>query len=69
MPHNVVVVVDNYHLSVVLQADRRCSKCDHEGMIYTTRQTRSADEGQTVFFTCPECRSVTGAFVRAKNVA
>ncbi|XP_030003552.1 DNA-directed RNA polymerase I subunit RPA12 [Sphaeramia orbicularis] len=36
--------------------DRRCSRCNKEGMIYHTRQMRSADEGQTVFFTCIHCR-------------
>ncbi|CAG5866070.1 unnamed protein product [Menidia menidia] len=36
--------------------DRRCSRCNKEGMIYHTRQMRSADEGQTVFFTCTHCR-------------
>ncbi|KAM9838425.1 DNA-directed RNA polymerase I subunit RPA12 [Aulostomus maculatus] len=36
--------------------DRRCSRCGKEGMVYHTRQMRSADEGQTVFFTCVHCR-------------
>uniref|UniRef100_A0A673YQ41 DNA-directed RNA polymerase I subunit RPA12 n=1 Tax=Salmo trutta TaxID=8032 RepID=A0A673YQ41_SALTR len=36
--------------------DRRCSRCNKEGMVYHTRQMRSADEGQTVFFTCMHCR-------------
>ncbi|XP_029919143.1 DNA-directed RNA polymerase I subunit RPA12 [Myripristis murdjan] len=36
--------------------DRRCSRCNKEGMVYQTKQMRSADEGQTVFFTCIHCR-------------
>ncbi|MBN3321745.1 RPA12 polymerase, partial [Atractosteus spatula] len=38
--------------------DRRCSRCGREGMVYHTRQMRSADEGQTVFYTCTHCRQV-----------
>ncbi|XP_069576758.1 DNA-directed RNA polymerase I subunit RPA12 [Brachyistius frenatus] len=36
--------------------DRRCPRCHKEGMVYHARQMRSADEGQTVFFTCIHCR-------------
>ncbi|KAF9184670.1 DNA-directed RNA polymerase I core subunit rpa12 [Haplosporangium sp. Z 767] len=32
-----------------------CPKCGHPEMEYHTMQLRSADEGQTVFYTCPKC--------------
>ncbi len=35
---------------------RKCSNCGNDKMTYITRQTRSTDEGQTVFFTCPKCK-------------
>ena len=36
--------------------DRKCAKCGYEKMSYATLQLRSADEGQTVFFTCLKCK-------------
>lgn len=36
--------------------ERKCSKCGHDKMSYATVQLRSADEGQTVFFTCLICK-------------
>jgi DNA-directed RNA polymerase I subunit RPA12 len=39
-----------------LQVERKCPKCGNDEMTYTTQQTRSADEGQTVFYTCPKCK-------------
>ncbi|VDP02271.1 unnamed protein product [Soboliphyme baturini] len=37
------------------QVERLCPKCGAKKMTYTTWQTRSADEGMTVFFTCTQC--------------
>ncbi|XP_015595113.1 DNA-directed RNA polymerase I subunit RPA12 [Cephus cinctus] len=36
--------------------DRRCPQCQNDKMSYATLQLRSADEGQTVFYTCTKCK-------------
>ncbi|XP_034934347.1 DNA-directed RNA polymerase I subunit RPA12 [Chelonus insularis] len=36
--------------------DRKCSQCGNDKMSYATLQLRSADEGQTVFYTCTKCK-------------
>ncbi|XP_042503141.1 DNA-directed RNA polymerase I subunit RPA12-like isoform X1 [Macadamia integrifolia] len=33
-----------------------CPRCHHPQLEYYTKQLRSADEGQTVFYECPKCR-------------
>ncbi|XP_068665102.1 DNA-directed RNA polymerase I subunit RPA12-like [Aristolochia californica] len=33
-----------------------CPQCRHPQLEYYTKQLRSADEGQTVFYECPKCR-------------
>lgn len=48
--------VDN-KLNLGPLVDRVCIKCGCEQMSYTTLQTRSADEGQTVFYTCVQCNN------------
>ncbi|EFP80649.1 uncharacterized protein PGTG_06605 [Puccinia graminis f. sp. tritici CRL 75-36-700-3] len=35
--------------------DESCPKCQHPQMRYHTLQLRSADEGTTVFYECPNC--------------
>ncbi|XP_045496455.1 DNA-directed RNA polymerase I subunit RPA12 [Colias croceus] len=36
--------------------ERKCPKCGCDRMSYATLQLRSADEGQTVFYTCVSCK-------------
>lgn len=36
--------------------EKKCPKCGNERMSYATLQLRSADEGQTVFYTCTKCK-------------
>lgn len=55
-PNAVVCGGDSADSCVLLQIDRRCVRCNKEGMVYHARQMRSADEGQTIFFTCIHCR-------------
>lgn len=33
-----------------------CPKCEHKEVGYYTVQLRSVDEGQTVFYECPNCK-------------
>lgn len=36
--------------------ERQCPQCRNDKMSYATLQLRSADEGQTVFYTCTKCK-------------
>lgn len=39
--------------------ERPCPQCKNDTMSYATLQLRSADEGQTVFYTCTKCKYVS----------
>nr|SVE75543.1 EOG090X0LKA [Daphnia dolichocephala] len=36
--------------------ERKCPKCGNDTMSYASLQLRSADEGQTIFYTCTKCQ-------------
>ena len=37
------------------EINERCPKCDADTLSFHTMQTRSADEGASVFYTCHRC--------------
>ena len=47
--------------------ERRCPQCNNDKMSYATLQLRSADEGQTVFYTCTKCKYVKSLILIRKR--
>lgn len=50
-----VVMVTEEKAVEPLDSDAVCPKCSHTGAYYLLKQTRSADEPETKFYTCEEC--------------
>ncbi len=50
-----VIVIQNEKSAEPLDSDAVCPKCHKQGAYYLLKQTRSADEPETKFYTCANC--------------
>ncbi len=50
-----VVIIDDEKVAEPLDSDAVCPKCKHVGAYFLLKQTRSADEPETKFYTCESC--------------
>ncbi len=50
-----VVIIDEEKNAEPLDSDAVCPKCRHVGAYFLLKQTRSADEPETKFYTCESC--------------
>lgn len=53
--HSDVQEVEEGAIETDAIIDTPCEKCGNPQTRYYTQQLRSADEGTTVFYTCPKC--------------
>ncbi|MEM3675794.1 MAG: transcription factor S [Thermoplasmataceae archaeon] len=50
-----VIMIKEEKMTEPLDSDAVCPKCHEKGAYYLLKQTRSADEPETKFYTCASC--------------
>lgn len=50
-----ILLLGNSTDQIINDEYKKCSKCNSE-LVIITAQTRSADEGMTVFYNCKKCK-------------
>ncbi|KHN14041.1 DNA-directed RNA polymerase I subunit RPA12 [Glycine soja] len=48
-------IIEEHTVMEYSKVNKKCEKCGHGEATYYTRQMRSADKGQTTFYTCTGC--------------
>ncbi|KAL3005799.1 hypothetical protein AAZX31_08G240200 [Glycine max] len=48
-------IIEEHTVMEYSKVSKKCEKCGHGEATYYTRQMRSADKGQTTFYTCTGC--------------